>query len=188
MKRPFSGFRFCALVLLLGASFGNAVASSDAVTAVSVHNHPQAAKKAAGLVAAADLEANGYALEMPPGAPMGAAYVSLRDLSGSARILARVELPMHPGGKIEMHTTRQVDGVSRMRALKKITLPGNGAIEMRPGATHLMVHGVKLRAGGALPLRLVFADGSVREMQLPVYRREGQKEATDLDHGHHHHG
>ena len=188
MKKPLSGFRFCALAILLGAPLGGAVAGSGAVAVASVNNHGQVAKETAVLAVAEDLEANGYALEMPPGAPMGAAYVALRDLSGSARILARVELPTHPEGKVEMHTTQQVDGVSRMRALKKITLPGNGAIEMRPGATHLMVHGVKLKAGESLPLRLVFADGSAREMQLPVYGRERQKETTDHDHGHHHHG
>ncbi|WP_428819297.1 copper chaperone PCu(A)C [Microbulbifer sp. MCCC 1A16149] len=140
-----------------------------------------------GKGAAENLEISGYAREMPPGAPMGAAYVTLRDLSGSARVLARVELPAHPQGKVEMHTTRQVDGVSRMRALKKITLPGNGTIEMRPGATHLMVHGVALKAGQTLPLRLVFADGSAHEAALPVRGLQEKTQADEGDHQHAHH-
>ena len=173
MKRRLSGFSTGVLAIVLSVSMVGFVAAESAELA-------------------ADLEANGYALEMPPGAPMGAAYLALRDLSGSARVLARVELPTHPQGKIEIHTTRQVDGVSRMRALKKLSLPGNGTIEMRPGATHLMVHGVALKAGDSLPLRLVFADGTARELQLPVYGREQQKQNPGHDarhhHGHHDHG
>ncbi|WP_299597074.1 copper chaperone PCu(A)C [uncultured Microbulbifer sp.] len=167
MKKLLSDFSHYLLALLLAAPL-------VAAAAAQVHVNP------------ADLEADGYALEMPPGVPMGAAYVALRNLSDDARILARVELPSHPEGKVEMHTTRQLDGVSQMRALKKIALPARGSIEMRPGATHLMVHGVALKAGDSLPLRLVFADGSVREMQLPVYSRERQKENSNHDAGHHH--
>ncbi|QIL90283.1 copper chaperone PCu(A)C [Microbulbifer sp. SH-1] len=117
---------------------------------------------------AGEIEASGYAREMPPGAPMGAAYLSLRELSGRARVLRRVELPAHSQASVELHTTEEVAGVSRMRALKEIPLPGHGAIEMRPGATHLMIRGVVLRAGQSLTLRLVFADGSAREVTLPV--------------------
>ena len=144
--------------------------------------------------AAADLDISGYAREMPPGAPMGAAYVTLRDLSGSARMLTRVEMPAHPQGRVEIHTTQQVDGVSRMRALEKIPLPGNGTIEMRPGATHLMVHGVALKAGHTLSLRLVFADGSVRDATLPIRSLDGRGQSEkskpgEGEHQHtHHHG
>lgn len=117
---------------------------------------------------AEDIEAAGYAREMPPGAPMGAAYVTVRNFSGQSRVLERVELPSHPQGRVELHTTRQAQGVSQMRAVNNLTLPANGTIEMRPGAAHLMVHGVVLKAGDTLPLRLVFADGSSRALLLPV--------------------
>lgn len=139
---------------------------------------------------AADIEITGYAREMPPGAPMGAAYLTLRELSGHARVLERVELPAYPQGSVELHTTEAEAGVNRMRTLKEITLPGGGAIEMRPGAAHLMVRGVMLKAGQSLSLRLVFADGSAREVTLPVRGlgeqapEMGQEEAPH--HGHHH--
>ncbi|WOX06942.1 copper chaperone PCu(A)C [Microbulbifer pacificus] len=139
---------------------------------------------------AADIEITGYAREMPPGTPMGAAYLTLRELAGHARILERIELPAYPQGSVELHTTEAVAGVSRMRALSEITLPGGGAIEMRPGAVHLMVRGVTLKAGQSLSLRLVFADGSAHEVTLPVRGlgeqapEAGQEEA--IHHGHHH--
>ncbi|MCK7599063.1 copper chaperone PCu(A)C [Microbulbifer sp. CAU 1566] len=141
---------------------------------------------------AAEIEATGFAREMPPGAPMGAAYVTLRDLSGKARELTGVELPGHPRGRVTMHDTLDVAGVSRMRALEKITLPGSGTIEMRPGATHLMVEGVALRAGEILPVKLVFADGSNIQLALPVLglndSAAGTRAAPDAaGHAHHHH-
>ncbi|WP_066959184.1 copper chaperone PCu(A)C [Microbulbifer sp. Q7] len=186
MIKPLLRVRYCVLSVLFVALAGGVVAAEN------TRLHAQVTAEAPSDKLAAEVEAAGYALEMPPGAPMGAAYVALRNLSANERVLARVELPAHPAGKIEMHTTQEVDGVSRMRPLKKIALPGHGTIEMRPGATHLMVHGVTLKAGELLPLRLVFADGTTRDMQLPVYGREQQKERAEPDtghhHGHHHHG
>ncbi|MBB5212948.1 copper chaperone PCu(A)C [Microbulbifer hydrolyticus] len=188
MKRPFSGFDVCALVLLLSTPVGG-VAAAESAQGRAHLSAPTAAEDLA-----AGLEVSGYAREMPPGAPMGAAYVTLRDLSGVSRVLGRVELPAHPGGKVEMHATQQVDGISRMRALEKLSLPGNGTIEMRPGATHLMVHGVALKAGDVLPLRLVFADGSNLEVKLPVRApdwkkvKESPKQGAGHHHAHHDHG
>jgi periplasmic copper chaperone A len=139
---------------------------------------------------AADIEITGYAREMPPGAPMGAAYLTLRELAGRARVLERVELPAYPQAAVELHTTEAVAGVSRMRALKEITLPGGGTVEMRPGAAHLMVRGLALKAGQSLSLRLVFADGSTREVTLPVWGLGGQVpdmgREKDSHHEHHH--
>ncbi|WP_078083749.1 copper chaperone PCu(A)C [Microbulbifer mangrovi] len=182
--RAVRGLLAAFLMALSGGSFAATAATNESSSA------ERDSHIAHGAGIAENLEISGYAREMPPGAPMGAAYVTLRDLSGSARVLARVELPTHPQGKVEMHTTRQVDGVSRMRALKKITLPGNGTIEMRPGATHLMVHGVALKAGQTLSLRLVFADGSAHEAALPVRGLQEKTQADEGDHQHaqHHHG
>lgn len=134
----------------------------------------------------ADIEASGYARETPPGAPMGAVYLTLRELAGRTRILQRVELPGYPQSSVELHTTEDVAGVSRMRALSELTLPGNGAIEMRPGAAHLMIRGVTLKAGQSLSLRLLFADGSAREVTLPVRRFAGADKQENHHHGHHH--
>ncbi|WP_158681629.1 copper chaperone PCu(A)C [Microbulbifer pacificus] len=135
-----------------------------------------------------DIEISGYAREMPPGAPMGAAYLTLRELSGRERVLERVELPEYPKGGVELHTSEEVAGVSRMRALKKMTLPGRGTIEMRPGAAHLMIRGVALTAGQPLFLRLVFADGSTREVTLPVrgLAEGGDAPAAVQEENHHH--
>ena len=138
------------------------------------------------------LEAAGYAREMPPGAPMGAAYLRLRNLTGNEQMLEKIELPAHPAARVELHTTLQQDGVSRMRALKNLSLPGSGTLEMRPGATHLMVHGVRLKAGDRLAVKLVFADGSSHQLALPVLGLNDELPTgmggAAKDENHHHHG
>ena len=137
-----------------------------------------------GLQARADarsqLEISGYAREMPPGAVMGAAYLTLINSSPRERRLLKVELPANEQASAALHTSEEVNGVSRMRPLTEITLAQHGRLEMRPGATHLMLHGVRLQDGDQLALRLVFADGETVELQIPVYS------AVIAEHQHHH--
>ncbi|WP_295802921.1 copper chaperone PCu(A)C [uncultured Microbulbifer sp.] len=129
---------------------------------------------------AVQLQVTGYAREMPPGAVMGAAYLTLINGSPRARRLQKVELPDNVQASAAMHTTEEVDGVSRMRPLTEIAVAERGRLEMRPGATHLMLHGVKLKAGELLALRLVFADGETLDLQIPV------RSAVSAQHQHHH--
>ncbi|MCA0900458.1 copper chaperone PCu(A)C [Microbulbifer agarilyticus] len=156
------------------------------------------ASESSGQRTVEQLSAVGYAREMPPGAPMGAAYLALQNLSASEYVLERIELPAHPEGRVELHTTLHEGGVSKMRALEKLALPAQASIEMRPGATHLMVHGVRLKAGAQLPVKLVFADGSSYQFSLPVLEpndvlpagmsTEVEQEGHHHHHGHHGHG
>jgi copper(I)-binding protein len=60
-------------------------------------------------------------------------------------------------------------------------VPAGGAVEMAPGGVHLMLHGLQLRAGEQLPLRLYFANGEVLEVSVPVRRPDAQ-----AGHKHHH--
>lgn len=128
------------------------------------------------------LEVTGYAREMPPGAVMGAAYLVFRNGATRDRRLLKVELPGLPEASAALHTTVMENGVSRMRSLAEITLPQNGHLEMQPGATHLMLRGVQLKAGEQLALRLLFADGEALDVQVPV------RADVAADNHHHHHG
>ncbi|MFD1216023.1 MULTISPECIES: copper chaperone PCu(A)C [Microbulbifer] len=128
----------------------------------------------------------GYAREMPPGVVMGVAYLSLHNPTQRPRALRAVELPRHPEASAALHATVNEDGVSRMRPLQEVTLDAGGVLEMQPGATHLMLHGVRLRAGESLQLRLVFADGATQQITVPVRAMvTAQHESHDT---HRHHG
>ncbi|MFV8783478.1 copper chaperone PCu(A)C [Microbulbifer sp. SA54] len=135
-------------------------------------------------VKVAALEVVGFARETPPGAPMGVAYLNIHNGGDRQRRLLGVELPRHPKARAELHSTVEESGVSRMRPLAEVTLPKGASLEMQPGATHLMLHGVRLAAGENLPLRLVFADGGTLEVVIPV---RADNAAQQQGH-HHHHG
>ena len=139
------------------------------------------------LAAAAGVEASsptlvvhGFARETLPGSSMSAAYLSLQNLGAGTRQLKRIELSQAEASAA-LHTTERDGEISRMRPLAALAVPAGGAVEMAPGGVHLMLHGLQLRAGEQLPLRLYFANGEVLEVSVPVRRPDAQ-----AGHKHHH--
>ena len=136
---------------------------------------------AAGVAASSPtLVVQGFARETLPGSSMSAAYLTLQNRGASARQLQRVELSQAEASA-ELHTTQSEGDMSRMRPLAQLEVPASGAVEMAPGGVHLMLHGLQLRAGEQLPLRLYFANGEVLEVRVPVRRLDAQ-----AGHKHHH--
>ena len=132
----------------------------------------------------AALSVQGFARETLPGADMSAAYLSLHNSTAAPRQLLRVELPGRAGASANLHTTVADGGVSRMRPLAQLPIPAEGTVAMAPGGIHLMLHGVQLRAGEALSLHLVFADGEALDVRVPVRRAGASAEKVE----HHHQG
>ncbi|WP_237059489.1 copper chaperone PCu(A)C [Microbulbifer sediminum] len=126
------------------------------------------------------LEVGGYARETLPGANMAAAYLTLRNDGDTPRSLQKVELAQFEHGSVSLHTTVSESGVSRMRPLATLPLPAASTVTMAPGGLHLMLSGAELAAGEQVQLRLHFADGEVRLVNVPV--RSAAEQA------HHHHG
>jgi copper(I)-binding protein len=64
-------------------------------------------------------------------------------------------------GSVELHETRIVDGVSRMRAVPELRLAPHGAATMKPGAMHLMLMQPRapLQAGSRVAVEFILADG-----------------------------
>ena len=61
-------------------------------------------------------------------------------------------------------------GVMKMRSLAAIDLPAGQAVVLKPGATHIMLMGLKqpLRAGESFPLTLEFEKAGKREVNVTV--------------------
>jgi copper(I)-binding protein len=119
---------------------------------------------------------------MPPGQPVAAAYVTFRNedegsvrLVGASSTLAKT---------VEIHESRQVDGIWSMRKLSTLELPPGGEIELSPGGVHLMLFGLTtpLREGDQLPLELQLDSGETLKIGVEV-------RAIDFGgkHSHHHH-
>ncbi|WP_346838745.1 copper chaperone PCu(A)C [Microbulbifer sp. SAOS-129_SWC] len=119
------------------------------------------------------LDVSGYARETPPGATMSAAYLSLRNSGKAPRRLVAVTLPDRDGAAAALHTTVVDDGINRMRPLAQLAIPAGATVAMAPGGVHLMLRGVRLQAGEQLSLRLHFANGSERNIRVPVRGPQG---------------
>ena len=75
--------------------------------------------------------------EPRPGANMSAGYLRISNNRGEPLAITRVESQQF--GKIEIHETTTVDGVSRMRPLPALEVPANGSVVLERGGKHLML-------------------------------------------------
>jgi len=72
-----------------------------------------------------------------PGAEARAGYFSLTNTSGEPIVITAVSSPQFEA--VEMHESVLEDGVSRMRALEKVTIAPDQTIKFEPGGRHLML-------------------------------------------------
>jgi len=123
-----------------------------------------------------------YVRMAPPGAPNTAAFMTLHNAGPDDRRLVRVESPF--AHAVELHTQVHDGGVIRMRAVASIEVKARTQVELKSGADHLMLIGLRHtpRAGETLPLKLTFDDGSTQEIAAPV--RQPQAVLTGEHEGH----
>lgn len=109
---------------------------------------------------------NAWARATPGKAETGAAYLTI-EAAGPDR-LTGVSTPV--AGKAELHEMTMRDGIMKMRSLAAIDLPAGKAIVLKPGATHIMLAGLKqpLRAGETFPLTLEFEKAGKREVTVTI--------------------
>ena len=75
-------------------------------------------------------------------------------------------------GSVELHESKLVDGISRMRQVPELRIAPDGAAVLQPGGLHLMLM-KPLRAlaeGDQASVRLVLADGRRIFAVYPVLR------------------
>ena len=77
-------------------------------------------------------------IRQPPMAmPMMAGFADIRNPCGTAVSIVGAGSPAF--GAVELHETRRVDGVSRMRHVESLPVPANGKVSLAPGGLHLML-------------------------------------------------
>ena len=141
---------------------------------------------AALLPALASAEPNaGLALEgawvraLPPTQTNTAAYLEITNNGGEAVTVigGRAELAQ----KLEIHTTREIDGYMRMKQLEQLDLAPGAVVKLAPGGTHLMLLGLDRMpvSGENVQLCLELAGGAQVCTEAEVRKTAGQQ--------HHHH-
>jgi copper(I)-binding protein len=71
---------------------------------------------------------------------------------------------------VELHTSRMEGGVMQMRAVEAIELPAGKAVELKPGAAHVMLMGLAkpATAGESFPLVFTVEDKRGKRTTLEV--------------------
>ena len=108
---------------------------------------------------------------VPPNANNSAIFLDLRNESEQLRKL--VEVHSEVAERVELHTTKDEDGMLRKQRLEEVPIPALETQSFHPGGIHIMLIGLRspLEVGGVIELELVYADQSKETISVPVDER-----------------
>lgn len=120
-----------------------------------------------------------WARELPPNAPAGAAYFTLKNQGATADRLIGASTPR--AQKSELHTHVHQDGLMKMQRIAAVEVPAKGEVAFQPGGNHVMLFGLSQppKAGEEFPLTLEFEKAGKVEVQVQVESADGH----GMDHG-----
>jgi periplasmic copper chaperone A len=125
-------------------------------------------------MAAADAASIGDAWfrALPGGVPAGGYFVLQND---AARPLTLVGASSPACGRLELHMTHNMGGMSHMMPVDRIEVPAHGTFRFAPGGYHLMCMNPRpmLRPGASVPVTLRFAGGATLAAQFAVRSATG---------------
>jgi copper(I)-binding protein len=109
----------------------------------------------------------GYANVSPTG-DGGTAYFVVRNQGARPDTLA--SLAVAGASAAHVHTMTRTGGMERMTPLDPAVVPAGGALQLEPGAAHLMFEGLSrpIRIGDTVVVRLGFARNGSAEVRLAV--------------------
>ena len=100
-----------------------------------------------------------------PGSSVAAGYCSITNHGADAVTI--VEFRLAGSGRVEMHETQTMDGVSRMRPFGPLTITPGQTVDLAPGGKHLMLFDFDADSQRAT-LRAVLDDGTSLPVQFAV--------------------
>ena len=102
-----------------------------------------------------------------PGQQVAGGFLKIEN-KGAADQLISASSPA--AGEVQLHEMTMEGNVMKMRQVKDIAVPANGAVELKPGGYHLMFLNLKgpFNAGQTVPVKLKFAKAGEVEVKLPV--------------------
>lgn len=96
---------------------------------------------------------------IPGGMPMQAGFGRIENRCPNPATIVSASSPAY--GSVELHETRIVDGISRMRAVPELRIAPDDAAVLKPGGLHLMLmqpHAA-LTAGSKVAVQFELSDG-----------------------------
>ena len=110
---------------------------------------------------------NAYTRATVPGQKVAGGFMKIEN-KGAADQLVSASSPV--AGEVQLHEMSMEGNVMKMRQVKDIAVPANGAVELKPGGLHIMFMNIKapLAAGETVPVKLKFAKAGEVEVKFPV--------------------
>ncbi|MCZ6829105.1 MAG: copper chaperone PCu(A)C [Gammaproteobacteria bacterium] len=118
---------------------------------------------------------------LPPGQPNSAAYMVLNNAGEQALTIVAVSSQL--AQRVEIHESRQQDGMWRMQAQASLSLAAGQTTVLAPGGRHLMLFGLKRspREGEQVQFELTLQGG---EQVLVTAQVRGFATGGEHDHPH----
>ena len=103
-----------------------------------------------------------------PGQPSGGAFFKLSNGGAAADRLLGGSTPA--ADHVELHSMSMDGNVMKMREVSAIDIPPGQSVELKPGAWHLMLIGLKapLKSGDKVPLTLKFEKAGEVKVELKI--------------------
>ena len=123
----------------------------------------------------------------PPNASVNAGYVKFTNTSDKDVEFHSFTSPVYDS--VEMHVMEYKSGTAKMKQAKKLLVPANASIELKPGGTHLMLIGPRRDVRAGEQILMIAQDSLERRFMLKftvVDFREINSNSNS-DHGHHSH-
>ena len=118
---------------------------------------------------------------LPPTQTSTAAYLTV---ANEGEVPVKVVAASAPvAARVEIHTTREVDGLMRMEQLQELAVPPGMNVDLAPGGTHLMLLELERMPGVGEVIRLCLQlePGGQLCTAAPV------RKSSAAEGGHHHH-
>ena len=102
---------------------------------------------------------DGWIRLMPGGMAMQAGFGRIDNRCPMPATIVSASSPAY--GSVELHESKTVGGVSRMRAVTELRIAPDGAVVLQPGGLHLMLMQPKspLKAGSRVAIEFELKDG-----------------------------
>jgi len=102
------------------------------------------------------------------GRNMTGAFAVVENPSATAKAIVAASSDI--SDKVELHEMKNENGMMKMSPVKKVDVPANGKLELKPGSFHVMLFDVKKKIsdGEKISLTFTFDDGSKVTTQAQV--------------------
>ena len=102
---------------------------------------------------------DGWIRLVPGGMPMHAGFGRIENTCSTPATITGAKSAAY--GSVELHETKLIDGVSRMRAVPSLPIAAKGSAEFKPGGLHMMLMdpASPLEPGDKVTIDFVLQDG-----------------------------